>query len=96
VFTPEKANRHQPRAAARAKGSVPETIRPRFEPIAVTVKTGCGVAAVGRTTLLNAIYAGKVGSFKIGTRRLVDYQSLCKWMERHRVNGPASEEEAHE
>ena len=89
MLTPEKGK--LPHAAECAKES-----RPRFEPIAVTVKTGCSVAAVGRTTLLNAIYAGEVGSFKIGTRRLVDYQSLCKWMERHRVNRPASEEEAQE
>jgi excisionase family DNA binding protein len=72
-------------ATTRAKESPPKKVRPRFEPIAVTVQTGCGVAGVGRTTLLDAVYAGEVGSFKIGTRRLIDYQSLREWVERHRV-----------
>jgi excisionase family DNA binding protein len=62
-----------------------------LEPLSVTIETAARVTGYGRSNLLIAVYAEEIRSYKIGKRRLIDFQSLKEWIQKHRVNGPAVE-----
>ncbi len=49
-----------------------------IEPLFVTIKTASRITGLGATMLYEMLSVGAIKGFKIGNRRLLDYQSLKK------------------
>ncbi len=49
-----------------------------IEPLFVTIKTASRITGLGPTMLYEMLSVGAIKGFKIGNRRLLDYQSLKK------------------
>ncbi len=51
-----------------------------IDPVAVTIPTACAASGLGRTKLYELIGAGRVESVRVGTRRLVIFESLKSFL----------------
>jgi excisionase family DNA binding protein len=53
-----------------------------YDPIAVSVREGCRLIGLGRTSLYHAMNAGELKFIKVGKRRLILRESITAWIER--------------
>jgi excisionase family DNA binding protein len=52
------------------------------DPLAVSVREGCRLTGLGRTSIYSAMNAGELKFIKIGKRRLILRESITAWIER--------------
>ena len=50
------------------------------EPITLTVREACGASGVGRTTMFEWMKRGEVEFVRLGTKRLIIYASLKRYV----------------
>jgi excisionase family DNA binding protein len=52
------------------------------DPLAVSVREGCRLTGLGRTSIYGAMSAGELSFIKVGKRRLILRESITAWIER--------------
>jgi hypothetical protein len=84
IESPQSALKHK-----QTRGTLPDDAELHFvgltPPITVNIRTACRISDLGRSTICVAISNREIETIKVGTRRLLIYESLRRWLLAKRI-----------
>jgi excisionase family DNA binding protein len=73
-----QANISGKKAGAATGGSLVHPGSPRGPPLTITIKSAMELSGLSRPTINRMMWAGKLRSSKVGSRRLIEYTSFVQ------------------